>query len=244
MVEKQISFKEWLELDEARFKGLKKLFLQQHPNMPKYVANDLYNTRIGYTLGRHMGGDTRAASLNSPQKIFGAFNYQNMQWVGPRPLQGKSGNGITPSDFTNKTQERFFDRRFGFRVETQIANDGQRTTTQKNILNNTQAGENVPVIVVHTNRGYELLEGWHRTMNLLLQGAPEDQIAVLRNDGYLQDIDFRKWRPVQIKAYMGVDPSTIQATPSSQLAVQNTANVDYQAGTGEYIPTGSTRSLI
>ena len=43
-----MEFKEWLQLDEIRLKGLHRMFKQEHPDMPKYVQNDLYTSRIAF----------------------------------------------------------------------------------------------------------------------------------------------------------------------------------------------------
>jgi hypothetical protein len=37
-----MNFIEWLQLDEIRMKGLHRMFKQEHPDMPRYVQNDLY----------------------------------------------------------------------------------------------------------------------------------------------------------------------------------------------------------
>lgn len=54
------------------------------------------------------------------------------------------------------------------------------------------------------------MEGWHRTMNYLVFdhnetiGAPQDQIEILKNGGDIRQIDFSKWRPVPISAFVGI----------------------------------------
>ena len=117
------------------------------------------------------------------------------------------------------------DRRFGMREEKQIRNDLFRTNKQKELM--LQRGQdNEPVCVTSTVKGYKLLEGWHRTMNYLLQGAPPDQIEILRND-YIRNVVFNKWTPVKIKGYVGQDPNM-------RASIAGTGSYT-PAGTGEYI---------
>lgn len=184
-----MEFKNWL-FDEERFKGFKRMFQQQHPDMPKYVQNDLYNTRVGHAMNQNPG--------MQPSQIMSKAGFQNSQWGSPEVLR------VSPSDFDYSTQEKFIHRRFGYREETQIRNDSQRTQTQRQISNySVGKGTNEPVIMKQTSQGYQLLEGWHRTMSMLLRGCPEDQMNILKSGGgYDNDLDLTKWKKVPIKAYV------------------------------------------
>lgn len=64
-------------------------------------------------------------------------------------------------------------------------------------------------------------------MNYLLQGAPLDQLQILQN-GHLSDVDFSKWKPVQIKGYVGQDEGM-------RASMAGTGEYDPN-GTGEYVP--------
>jgi len=227
-----MDFKAWLaeqELEEARFKGLQRMFRQEHPDMPRYVQKDLYNTRIGHTLNTIIkkGSDPSQTSSNIPNdsatKIFKASAFRDATWSKkPEILKGRSGNyGITPNDFTMRTRTYFLDRQFGYRVEDRIHNDGQRTAIQKNLMTARGEGNNEPIIVAQTLKGYDLLEGWHRTMNYLLQGCPPDQAEALQA-GLIDRINFGLWKPVQLQAYVGRMPEVVRA----------------MAGTGDYEMAG------
>lgn len=225
-----MNFKEWLSLDEARFKGLKRMFMAQNPDMPKYVQNDLYNSRIAYPMDRQVHPEKIRPGIPypstqaqySPSQILDRSGLKNDRWAKtPTILVGRSGQqGVTPADFTSSTQNHFINRKFGFNEMPSIPNDGNRTRLQQQMMNYRMPGTNEPVIVRKTPNGYELLEGWHRTMSMLLKGAPPDQMNTLRS-GYIQDVNFDNWKPVLIKAY-------------------STEGQDSQSliGTGEYVPTG------
>lgn len=219
-----MEFKEWLQLDEIRLKGLHRMFKQEHPNMPKYVQNDLYTSRIAHSFNRSLKStspNTSKLTASSPSDIFKLSGLKDIQWSKvPEPIKGQWGrvDGVTPADFDADTQWRFTDRRFGMREEKQIRNDAARMAKQKELM--AQRGDsNEPVCVIQTTKGFKLLEGWHRTMNYLLQGAPPDQLEILRS-GHTNNIDFSKWKPVKIQGYIG-------RGKDMQAAL---------AGTGQYVP--------
>lgn len=69
------------------------------------------------------------------------------------------------ADFTEETQSIMVQREFGNVQWRGISRDVERTGEQAERLKDmTKPGMNEPVILVKTNEGYDLLEGWHRTM--------------------------------------------------------------------------------
>lgn len=237
-----MNFREWLQLDEIRLKGLHRMFRQEHPDMPRYVQNDLYTSRIAHSFNKSLratspnttgktspNGSGSKLTASSPSDIFNKSGLKDITWSKkPEFLKGKWGkiDGVTPTDFDQDTQWRMLDQRFGMREEKQIRNDLARTTKQRELM--LQRGtDNEPVCVVSTNKGFRLLEGWHRTMNYLLQGAPLDQLQILQT-GHLSDIDFTKWKPVKIKGYVGQDAGM-------RASMAGTGEYDPN-GTGEYVP--------
>ena len=186
-----MNFKKWFQLDEIRLKGLHRMWQKEHPNMPRYLQNDLYANRIAYSFNRNLKSNT-SNTASSPSDIFKLSGLKDIQWSKTSQiLKGQWGrvDGVTPADFDQDTQWRFIDRRFGMREEKQIQNDAARMAKQKELMS--QRGDNnEPVCVIQTTKGFKLLEGWHRTMNYLLQGAPPDQLEILKT-GNAYDIDFR-----------------------------------------------------
>ena len=231
-----MDFKEWIQLDEIRLKGLHRMFKQEHPNMPKYVQNDLYTSRIAHSFNKSKSTSSNTSKLtaSSPSDIFKWANLKDIQWnKAPELLKGQWGriDGVTPADFDQDTQWRFIDRKFGMREEKQIRNDAARIEKQKELM--AQRGDNnEPICVIQTTKGFKLLEGWHRTMNYLLQGAPPDQLEILKS-GYAYDVNFSKWKPVKIQGYIGHGNDM-------RAAYAGTGQYTPLSGTGQYTPLSGT----
>jgi hypothetical protein len=212
-------FREWITLGEARFKGFKRQFVAAHPTLPAYVADDLYNNRVGYTLRRILGSsalapttnwqgdDTQRASSTKSgsypiDKILNAHDYGKLKWT-PKPVTLT----VTPLDFDKRTLQIFLARCFGLLPEPLIRQDAQRMQTQLDLISQ-RGTDNEPIIIIEKGDKYELLEGWHRAMMYLLYppdpniGAPPDQIEMLKR-GETNRLDFTKWKPVTIRAFMG-----------------------------------------
>lgn len=202
-------------MNESRFKGLKRAFVAANPGMPAYVASDLYNSRVGFPMRRALGmnalaptadlGDietSRGSTLGTD--VSGAMrSLAGIQWS-PRPTMLTVG----PLDFDEDTLNAFLFRRFGFREMQRIRDDAARTMTQWDLAAKANPGQNEPIIVIKDGNKYKLLEGWHRTMSYLLyladpsKGAPPDQIEFLKK-GDTMHLDFTRWRPVVLQAYVG-----------------------------------------
>lgn len=236
-----LDFKEWL-VQEARYKGMQRQFQQANPNMPRYVQNDLYNNRIKSAMSnliranpqssietKPSSGYSRASDSYIPpdtvSKIFGRSGLKGIQWSPPQNIT------VTPMNFDQQTKDYFLHRRFGFKEIDVVRNDKQRMQTQQQLMYNRQTGGNEPIIIIQNTEGFELLEGWHRSMNYLLQGAPADQIDALKR-GDIRSVDFTKWSPVQIRAYVGQGQKI-----RSMLAGTGTYVSDSMPGTGDYTPS-------
>lgn len=234
-----VRFKSWF-LDEARFKGFERLFRATNPNLPRYVAGQLYQNRLGPNLGKSIKQglnpinptlDIGTLEPNDPQAATVAYQ-PRATFASPRPspndlianteyLTGVMWTKkpvlvkITPLSFDQHTLHLFTTWRFGFSPKDYaVKNDTARFDIQRNKLINQVEGANEPIILVKDNDKYKLLEGYHRTMlNLLCphddsRGAPPDQIELLKQ-GNLNGIDFTKWLPVIIKAYVGTKTNAL-----------------------------------
>jgi hypothetical protein len=221
-------FKEWLELSEERFKGLHRMFIGQYgKDIPRPAERDLYQSRVSDLMkgimrrraSNNIGskttlpmGDSQTVDFDphqwpsTPGQIMNhpeVATLKGVQWgKGPMEIQ------VTPLDFDQETLERFLVRRFGFDNRNQIRNDAQRMATQNALMNDRGMGSNEPIIVVKQGNKYKLLEGWHRTMAYLIYaqnpnfGAPPDQIELIKN-GKMYAVDFTRWKPVRIRAWVG-----------------------------------------
>lgn len=107
--------------------------------------------------------------------------------------------------FAPRTQDTIKFLRFGFADNIPVKRHQQRMGDQEELMKTRGSDEMEPVIVIKQSDGYELLEGWHRVMNYLLSGAsPEEKEALMQGNMSAYEVDYDKWRPVKIKAYVGI----------------------------------------
>lgn len=94
---------------------------------------------------------------------------------------------VNPEDFDETTINAFLERDFGNIDAYLVPNDEERMNIQKKLAKS--KGMNEPIIVIQKPNGkYELVEGWHRTMSILLLG----------NNGE----DLKNWDKVKIRAFV------------------------------------------
>lgn len=225
-----MKFKSWLNIDEARFKGLQRQFFTANPEMPKYVANQIYNSQMGPSFRRTiaMGGNSPTIAFQ-PEKMSHesptiAFQPQRKVSIGLRQspsqlspdLQGVVWSKtpivieVTPLDFDRNTLDLFLEWRFGYAPKnSDVTRDEKRFDFQRRLLQQRELGENEPIVLVKEAGKYRLIDGFHRTMVTLLHpfndalGAPPDQKELLKNGRDLHSLDFSKWVPVPLKAFVG-----------------------------------------
>lgn len=133
-----------------RREGLLDYLKQQFPNWPNYVVKDfLY---------------ANAKNLSSREEI--------IQWIAD--IKKEMGHiswqlekiPLTLDAFTPETQNRLLKRKGGTANPFSVPNDSQRHQIQAQLIS--QKGvSSEPIIVIKTNAGYDLIEGWHRTIQHL-----------------------------------------------------------------------------
>jgi hypothetical protein len=159
-----------------KFKGMYREFRDKYPNLPEYVAKDIYKNFV------HGKSPDASKSLNT---MTGAD-----EWV--KELDGlswkKSVLKLNFKDLSLDTQRRMLERKFGDVNPYKVPNDEERMETQAKIVKGD--GKNEPIVLALKPDGYDLIEGWHRTMNLLKLGANENE-------------DPEEWDPVLINAWVG-----------------------------------------
>ncbi len=89
-------------------------------------------------------------------------------------------------DFSLTTRKGFIDRKFGLSNTYMVPDDEERMEYQ--MKNQTGDGDNLPVVLVSSKDGYELIEGWHRVMAILKLGDNGKHPST--------------WQPQKIKAYI------------------------------------------
>ena len=152
-----------------------------YSNTPEYVLNDIFNTNI-----KQHTNDIVKNYYTDPVLFLARFDggYWDKFLKGPWNLEIIN---VNPEDFDNNTVNAFLERDFGNIDSYLVPKDEERTSTQRRLAKPT--GMNEPVIVErNTNGKYELIEGWHRTMSILLLG----------NNGE----DLKNWDKVKIRAFV------------------------------------------
>lgn len=191
-------FKEWLELDESRFKGFQRQFRQSHPEIPDYVAKQFYYNRLSPHFGRmvqdysaQVGSTVATPSADpnvDPRIAPTVLKTQTAVGSVPSPIDVINGNDflkdifwmkkpaivhVTPLDFDRTTLNLFLQWRFGFSPkDAAVRNDTHRFDVQRQMLMKQQEGKNEPVVMIKYGNQFKLIEGYHRTMLRLL--SPHD----------------------------------------------------------------------
>ncbi len=110
---------------------------------------------------------------------------------------------VNPSSFSRRTQEQMVERRYGSVRDRNVTNDETRTNSIRQLYANAglESGNNQPVIWLKESDGHFILEGWHRTMTLLLLGKPTNinHERVEMDDLYASH---PSWRFVKIRAWI------------------------------------------
>jgi hypothetical protein len=160
-------------LGKKMYERLRKVY----STTPEYVLKDYYfNNIVGEfeSIQKDYYGDP----------ILATRGYWDEYLKGPWKLEILN---VNPEDFDDRTVNAFLERDFG-NVDTYLVpNDKERTDIQRKIAKST--GMNEPVIVERKPNGkYELIEGWHRTMSILLLGDNGE--------------DLKNWGKVKIRAFV------------------------------------------
>ena len=148
-----------------------------YPMTPEYVLKDyFFNNIVGnydYIKKEHYG-----------DPLLVTRGYWDEYLKGPWKLEILN---VNPEDFDDRTVNAFVERDFGNIDAYQVPDDEERTQTQRRLSKPT--GMNEPVIVeLKPNGKYELVEGWHRTMSILLLGDNGE--------------DLKNWDKVKIRAFV------------------------------------------
>ncbi len=164
--------------DKKLYDRLKKYY----SSTPEYVLKDIfYNNLVPNAME-----DINKNYYGDPVLFLARFDggYWDRFLRGPWNLEILN---VNPEDFDDSTVNAFLERDFGNVDAYLVPKDEERTSTQRRLAKST--GMNEPVIVERKPNGkYELIEGWHRTMSILLLG----------NNGE----DLKNWDKVKIRAFV------------------------------------------
>jgi hypothetical protein len=152
---------------------------------PEYVFNELYFTDKGFfkeEFAKMIEDD-----YDDEEIILTFEEWIDLKWK-------KKVITVNISDFAPNTQEKMKMRGMGSISLRDVPNDNERNTFQRNAVLKTKQGKNEPVILVKGTNGYNLLEGWHRTMAILTLGSEGTS-------------DYEKWDKVKLNAWIGTGES-------------------------------------
>jgi hypothetical protein len=130
---------------EAR-QGLLRLLREKLPNVPEYVLNDLFYKNL--------------KDANQSELIDVIDDYKDYHWTLVNDFS------ITQAIFNRDTLERLAARSGGKQNPYQVPNDAQRHEKQRELMGS-RGMPTEPLILLKDGDKYELLEGWHRTIQLL-----------------------------------------------------------------------------
>ena len=137
-----MNFKEWL-LSETR-QGFLKYLKEKLPLVPEYVLFDLFYKNI---------------KNSKPEEIEELIQiYKDFKW------ELKTNFLINYEIFDDTIIQKLKIRKGGKENPYGVPNDKQRHDKQKELI--TKAIPKEPIILIKNGTKYELLEGWHRTIQL------------------------------------------------------------------------------
>lgn len=233
-------FREWLQLDEIRWKGLHRQYKQMHPQSPRFVTNQMYKATIQPNVQKSImpwlaKSQQEPFDHTSPTMVINPSTpRQERPRIPETDLpQGIIGKTVAERDFLKGVQFSkkpqtvtlrlpMFDEQtlaglrwcaFGLRPNDNfIRNDTRRFDAHRKLALTRGEAENEPIILVRDNTGkYQILDGYHRVSAYFLKVAPPEYIEDMRK-GDFTNVDFNRWKPVTINAYIGVMPTTPNST--------------------------------
>jgi hypothetical protein len=138
-------------LNEHR-KGLYNFIKNKFPTWPEYVLKDFL-----YSQAKHIQNQEELKDwLDRNQRDFGQVKWRLEKLP------------ITIDIFTPKTQRMIKQREGGSSNPFQVPRDAERHAQQLKMIQQ-QGVRTEPIIVAKLNNGYDLIEGWHRTIQHLQQ---------------------------------------------------------------------------
>ena len=225
-----MKFRDWINEEQRRVdeinRGLQRQFRSQNPHVPIGVMKDIEHQRLGNMwrqsqpyMKSNAQGDTASATDNpyadtlampqnpaAPQgkhdSVSGMMQDEkltsitNASWEQkPRVIE------ITPMSFDERTTQLFHYFKFGFNHVNEIDQERHERAAQ---FVKERGEKNQPVVVMQLPDGkYQLQEGFHRTMQYLLSGAPRDHWFALKSGEPVSAIDLSQWKPVRLRAFVG-----------------------------------------
>jgi hypothetical protein len=127
-------------------------------NAPDYVFKELFYAHDGFFKTTFMEMVEDEDDEHDIDNMF--LEWSDLKWH-------NKIIDVSIGDFTPQVQELIKERDFGSVNLEAVPDDDKRTLVQRELAAKRTGGHNEPVILLETSSGYDLLEGWHRTMSIL-----------------------------------------------------------------------------
>lgn len=127
-------------------------------NVPCYVFKEFFYVHKGFFKETFKELLDKGVSNLDIDNVF--LEWSDVSW-------NKEIIEVTINDFTQDTQLELNNRGLGSVHLDTVPEDYKRTLIQRELADKVISGSNEPVILLETKQGYNLLEGWHRTMSYL-----------------------------------------------------------------------------
>lgn len=166
-------------INETRNKDIYSLMRHFFDKTPEYVFRELYYAHNGFFKNEFIDLINKNVDDEEIEDTFS--EWIDLKWK-------KHIIEVNINDFNKKSQIFMKDRKMGMLNLIDIPNDTERNKLHRDLATNN--GKNEPVIVTKTSEGYELLEGWHRTMSILSLGSDGTE-------------NYENWNKVKLNAWIG-----------------------------------------
>ena len=139
----------------------KNIYRQMRPffnRAPDYVFKELFYAHRGFfktTFEEMLDNEVDDEDIDD---VF--LEWADLKWH-------KKVIDVSINSFTPEVQKLMREREFGSVNLKDVPKDDKRTLVQRQLAAKRSGGNNEPVILLNTSVGYDLLEGWHRTMSIL-----------------------------------------------------------------------------
>jgi hypothetical protein len=174
------------QVNELRDKSIYKQMRPMFDNTPEYVFRELFYANKGFFKSTFISMLNAGEDIDDIEDTF--LEWIELKW-------SKKIINVNIKDFTRNTQNEMKSRGMGSVHLSDVPSDSERTDIQKNIAKSIPQGKNEPVILIKSKSGYELIEGWHRTMSILSLGS----------DG---SSNYDKWSKVKLNAWIATGQYT------------------------------------
>lgn len=170
----------------TRQKGLLKDLKNRYENVPDYVLKEVYN-----------GSKDKMGRLPQFESMLKEFNQRKWK-LETIDLSWSNLNGITKNNMRR--------RKLGLLNPDGVPEDAERLERQVKTQSGT--GKNEPMIFLQTQGGLELIEGFHRTMAILLNSSGDaekaiEELSKVEENGV--DKIVSKWKSAKAKAWVGYE---------------------------------------